>query len=126
MAQFLQRTGSSVPFAQINMRQRPTKGAVRTVLKALGREVTYGEYRKLDAEFDGRLDWSKMADGFELRDRGHEIYHALCHIIRQDGNICEIQGRPVVVLEEIAAQSEAEAVEILRKQSKQFVKWWLD
>ncbi len=55
----------------------------------------------------------------------HPTRDALCHILDQRGRVVECEGEPVVVCEEIAACSESEAAEILTKQSKVFVKWWL-
>jgi hypothetical protein len=49
---------------------------------------------------------------------------ALCHVLDQRCQIVKCEGRPVIVAEEIVACSESEAVEILARQSKVFVKWW--
>ena len=92
------------------------RAIVRRVLTAMGYEPTNGNFRL----WDPLLDWSATA---KLMDRS-PTRTALCHVLGQRRQIVKCEGRPVVVAEEIVACSESEAVELLKKQSKLFVKWW--
>ena len=92
------------------------RAIVRRVLTAMGYEPTNGNFRL----WDPLLDWHATAKLMDLP----PTRMALCHVIDQRGKSVRCEGRSVVVAEEIVACSESEAVEILARQSKVFVKWW--
>ena len=89
--------------------------AVRQVLKYLGEEPIWGNFRK----YDGIIDWEAFAENIN-----HPTRVALCHVLDGQGQKVKVEGKPVVVAREIASCSESEAAEILVKESKVFVKWW--
>ncbi|MCP4257851.1 MAG: hypothetical protein GY774_10035 [Planctomycetes bacterium] len=90
---------------------------VQRVLKAMGYEKpTYGDFRL----WDGLIDWRMTAN---LMNRP-PIRTALCHILDRYGNVVKANGKPVVVARNIEAGNESEAVEILKKSSHIFLRWW--
>ena len=89
--------------------------AVRQVLKYLGEEPIWGNFRK----YDGIIDWKAFAENIN-----HPTRVALCHVLDGQGQKVKVEGKPVVVAREIASCSESEAAEILVKESKVFVKLW--
>ena len=91
------------------------KANVRTVLEWLGMESNYGNFR----QWDRFIDWTQLARNIDRPTRT-----AICHILDANGDIVQIQDRPVTVGREIVACSESEVSEILAKKSLVFVRWW--
>ena len=89
--------------------------SVRHVFKDIGEEPTFRNFKK----YDRFIDWEAYAKNLD-----NPTKVALCNILDAMGRKVCIDGVPIQVAQEIPACGESEATEILKKQSKIFVRWW--
>ena len=89
---------------------------VRCVFEYLGIENTRANFRT----WNSLLDWNQIARSIDRP----KMKTAMYYLLDRQGLIVENIGVKVISAHDITACTDAEAVEILRKECKQFIRWF--
>ena len=96
-------------------RSESLRQAVREVCDYLDIPSNYDSFR----QYDPVIDWKAFAKWLAAPTRT-----ALYHLVDRRGMRVEIMGTPVVCAEDIPECSDDEAIELLARSGKVFIRWW--